>query len=94
MFRQEWFAGGLKVKAIEIERQSPSVVRYRRYDSQGNLAEDRAATAAEQATVDKVDAQEAREQARADFISAVKTLPAANPQKALLLNLIKALRWD
>ena len=84
---------GELIERVEIERQSPLVVRYRRYDSQG-LVEDRAATAQEQAVVDKEDTQEAREQARPDFINAVNALPAANPLKAILVNLIKALRWD
>lgn len=96
MHRQERYqqGTGALIERVEIERQSPSVVRYRRFNSQGNLAEDRPATASEQAVVDQVDAQEAREQARPDFINAVNALPAANPQKAILLNLIKALRWD
>ena len=96
MHRQERYeqGTGVLIEAVEIERQSPSVVRYRRYGSQGILVEDRPATASEQASVDAVDAQEAREQARPDFVNAVNALPAANPQKAILLNLIKALRWD
>ena len=96
MHRQERYAQGTGalIERVEIERLSPLIVRYRRFNNLGNLAEDRAATAAEQATVDKVDAQDARTQAKTDFISSVNGLPSANPQRALLLNLIKALRWD
>ena len=90
MFRHERYAQGRLVERVEIERQSPSVVRCRRWDGQGNLAEDRPATESEQATVDKVDAQEAREQAHRDFRAGVNALPGANPLKAILQNL---LRW-
>ena len=95
MFRLARFQQGTGVllEAIEIERQSPSIVRYRRYDSQGNLVEDRPATAAEETRADSEDRQEAKEKARRDFLAAVNALPGANPMKAVLQDLIRWRGW-
>lgn len=82
------------LERIEVERQSPVNVRYRRYDGVGNLLENRAATAAETELGDSADDDAARFQARADFLAGVNALPGADPLKAILRNLIKAQRWE
>lgn len=84
---------GVLIKRVEIERQSPSLVRYRRYDSQGNLVEDRPATEAEEASADSEDRQEAKEKARRDFLAGVNALPGANPMKDVLQDLIRWRGW-
>lgn len=96
MFRLERYAQGTGAltERVEIERQSPIIVRYRRYDQNLSLVEDRAATVEEIAAMDKADIQEYREQARRDLREGIKNLPGANPLKAILRDLLRWKGWD
>ena len=82
------------LERVEIERLSPVSVRFRRYDGTGALLENRKATVAEAERVGIEDDDDARQQAKADFVAGVNALPGANPMKVILQNLIKARRWD
>ena len=96
MFRHERYTQGTGalMERVEVERQSPTVVRYRRYDRQGNLVEDRPAVESEIALVDRADRQEAWEQAKRDFMRGIDALPGANPLKAILRDLVRWKGWD
>ena len=96
MFRHERYAQGTGalMERVEIERQSPTVVRYRRHNQNLSLVEDRAATDAEIVLVDNADRQEGREQARRDFVRGIDALPGANPLKAILRDLLQWKGWD
>ena len=97
MLRKERYTGAyppVVLERIEVERQSPVSVQFRRYDWLGNLVENRPATTTETNEVNQHDKQETQIQGLKDFVAKTNALPAGNPIKAILLDLIKSQAWE
>ena len=98
MFRMERYAPGVYppalVESVEIERLSPLNVRFRRYGPANNLLEDRAATSQEVEVVDLQDTQEVKQQVILSLKAKVAALPATNPLKSILQDMVKMMGLD